>query len=337
MTFEPFSEYDSSTFRIWLSELKDEITSLSNEYVLGCSPAELENAFISKGQVEPLELHVDQKWMENPVAIKFDVSHDHRRMFLPGHRPEVPGTGLIVVLPFKGDSRLWKIQPRTYGMTYPLIDLSEGDVRLRFTFADDSANPDQINARIESDLKALQEGVRVINQDVDVHNNQVIEEVQAQIERKRARALTAVNAVAALGIPMKRRDAPLTYVAPIQRLPTPVRPPIVPTQPYSPDPTLEEAEYQHILKVLRSMSLVMERSRKSFRDLPEEWIRDHFLIQLNGHYEGCATGETFNGEGDSDILIRVGDRNIFIGECKFWDGSRKFDATISQLFDRYLT
>ena len=37
----------------------------------------------------------------------------------------------------------------------------------------------------------------------------------------------------------------------------------------------------------------------------EEEIRNFFLIQLNGHYQGNATGETFNGVGKTDIRTFV--------------------------------
>lgn len=63
----------------------------------------------------------------------------------------------------------------------------------------------------------------------------------------------------------------------------------------------------------------------------EEDIRQHFLVQLNGQYEGQATGETFNYEGKTDILIRSEGRNIFIAECKFWRGPKAFTETIDQI------
>jgi hypothetical protein len=65
--------------------------------------------------------------------------------------------------------------------------------------------------------------------------------------------------------------------------------------------------------------------------MDEEDLRTHILVQLNGHYEGQATGETFNYEGKTDILIRAEGRNIFIGECKVWKGAEIFKATIDQL------
>ena len=60
-------------------------------------------------------------------------------------------------------------------------------------------------------------------------------------------------------------------------------------------------------------------------------MRQHFLVQLNGQYEGQATGETFNFEGKTDILIRVDGKNIFIAECKFWTGPSSLTKTIDQL------
>ncbi len=68
-----------------------------------------------------------------------------------------------------------------------------------------------------------------------------------------------------------------------------------------------------------------------FASLAEEAIRNHFFLQLNGHYEGGATGETFNASGKTDILIRVNDRNIFIAKCKFWRGKEDFNESVDQL------
>ena len=82
---------------------------------------------------------------------------------------------------------------------------------------------------------------------------------------------------------------------------------------------------------MRSMSLVIERNPHAFSGANEEIIRTHFLLQLNGHYEGGATGETFNAAGKTDILIRVKGRNIFIAECKFWKGAKDFNKAIDQL------
>lgn len=79
------------------------------------------------------------------------------------------------------------------------------------------------------------------------------------------------------------------------------------------------------------MVAVMERSPKAFKGMKEEDLRQHFLVQLNGQYEGQATGETFNFEGKTDILIRTAGKNVFIAECKFWDGPESIRRAIDQL------
>ena len=120
------------------------------------------------------------------------------------------------------------------------------------------------------------------------------------------------------------------YIAPaIRRKLTPVKPKTV--TPFKPEPTLDEAEYQHILTVMDNMTKVMERSPHTFQTMAEEDIRQHFLVQLNGQYEGQAMGETFNVQGKTDILIRHEGRNIFIAECKFWRGEKVFSETVDQL------
>jgi hypothetical protein len=157
--------------------------------------------------------------------------------------------------------------------------------------------------------------------------------IKSALERKRTKALSTINAVANLEIPIKRRDAPLTFTVPTTRRKSPMKRPRVSTEKYKPEPVLDEAEYDYILDVIRSMSLVIERNPASFSSLDEEAIRNHFLLQLNGHYEGRATGETFNASGKTDILIRVENRNIFIAECKFWRGPKAFSDAVDQILN----
>lgn len=76
------------------------------------------------------------------------------------------------------------------------------------------------------------------------------------------------------------------------------------------------------------------RRQKLLKDrglMASEDLRNHFLVQLNGQYEGQATGETFNFEGKTDILIRWEGRNVFLAECKFWDGPESLRKAIDQI------
>jgi hypothetical protein len=162
-------------------------------------------------------------------------------------------------------------------------------------------------------------------------NEALVRQARQAVDQRRSKLLQNRNLVAGLGIPLKPRLDVATYVAPeVKRRVAPKLPPAT-SGAFTPEPVLDEAQYQHILNVLEHMVKVMERSPKAFQSLDEESLRTHFLVQLNGHYEGQATGETFNYQGKTDLLIRSGDRNIFIAECKFWGGASRLMETVDQL------
>src|SRR6266542_2875840 len=156
------------------------------------------------------------------------------------------------------------------------------------------------------------------------------------LQRRRDSFIKVTKSLTDLGIRIRRRDdAPETYKALVERRKLPIRRPGSSQQNPRQAP-LPMEEYEHIIYVMTSMALVMERSPHAFEAMGEEHIRVHFLVQLNGQYEGQATGETFNLEGKTDILIRIKNQNIFVAECKFWKGKEQFLEAIEQLF-AYLT
>ncbi len=334
----PFSEGDTfATFRNKLDSVTTEINSLENEYVLKASQTELEEYFIEKVLIEPLVLHSDKRYIKNQSGAQIDVSYDFRRAVFPGERAVVTGTRIDIAIPYEGDPMLWKIQASTFSTGgYPDIEIRNNEVLFSISFPDDSAESEQIRSNIERSIKSLEDAVGYLKNDVASHNNSTPNTIRQVLARKRTLAQSTTGAIAALGIPVKRVDAEPTFTIPTIRKTRPVRRPVVATGEYKPEPILDEKEYQFILKVLRSMSLVIERNPFSFASLDEESIRDHFLLQLNGHYEGGATGETFNASGKTDILIREENKNVFIAECKFWHGKSAFSEAVDQLLG-YLT
>ena len=339
MSFTPFRDGDTfSTFRGHIERLTQEIRGLENSYVLRTSPTELEQYFLDKALIEPLTLHTDDYHIEDQRSIQVDARRDPNRMFFPGDTPyHIPGTQLTIAIPFEGDQLLWKIRASTWSLSgYPEINLRGNDVLLTHQFADDAANPTKLKEEIDRQVASLKNAVENLRRDVEQHNASAPATIKAELERKRQQAQAASGAVSAIGIPIKRKDQPATYVAPVSRRKLPIHRPVPSKESFKPEPELKDEEYQHILSVIRSLSLVIERNPASFATLDEESIRDHILLQLNGHYEGAATGETFNSNGKTDILIRVEDRNIFIAECKFWHGPKAFSEAIDQLLG-YLT
>jgi hypothetical protein len=54
-------------------------------------------------------------------------------------------------------------------------------------------------------------------------------------------------------------------------------------------------------------------------------------VRRAGSPNGCRAALAFNISGKTDILLREGDRNVFIAECKFWKGPKAFGEAIDQL------
>jgi hypothetical protein len=80
----------------------------------------------------------------------------------------------------------------------------------------------------------------------------------------------------------------------------------------------------------------MERHPSTYKDKDEEGLRDILLLSLQSSEQLSTTGESFNKKGKTDILIRHGNSNVFVAECKIWDGKEYFLEGITQLLG-YLT
>jgi hypothetical protein len=240
------------------------------------------------------------------------------------------GTEVSFFIPFEGDANLFLCQASTRTYNPPAGDVTNGELVLRFTRLDHDAAA--VTAEFDREVEKIKNCLAWIAVDVKPFNESLEDDIRAAIERRREKLLGDRQLASSLGYTLRvREDAPRTYAVPTKRR----KPPIVRSQPkaerFEPEPELLMEEYEHILGVLSSMVSVIERSPAAFKTMKEEDLRQHFLVQLNGHYEGQATGETFNFEGKTDILIRADDRNIFIAECKFWRGPKTLKDAVDQL------
>ncbi|WP_257136648.1 hypothetical protein [Streptomyces sp. f150] len=105
-----------------------------------------------------------------------------------------------------------------------------------------------------------------------------------------------------------------------------------------PDHEMADAQlYAEALSLLRHARNQVERLPSTTRGKSEPEIRDLLLVVLGAAFAGRCTAESLNGQGKTDLLLRIGDRNALVGECKIWGGSTKFrEKDIPQLFG-YLT
>ena len=311
-------------------KMADEIGSLSEERVLNTSPEKLCNYFVEKYRVEPLvmdESGIQVDYGDTQIDVSQRVEYAVFGRSGPTH---VTGTRITFFVPFSGDSGLFKCRPSTFS----LISL-RGVVRgneLVIVYDRTTQEAPNIKGEFDRELQSVQQHLSWIADQAEQFNSTVRHKVSQQIGARREKLLQDRGIIEGLGFPLKRRShVPATYAAPeVKRRIVPQLPPVS-TKPYRPEPTLAIDEYDHILSVISNMVMVMERSPSAFRTMGEEDLRQHFLMQLNGQYEGQATGETFNYEGKTDILIRTEGKNIFIAECKFWTGPAGLSEALDQL------
>ena len=307
-----------------------EINGIDGNRLLNTSVDDLCDYFEEKYRFDVPVLHEDRivvDQMETPV----DVSQDPTRHILDRSQPfYISGTTVEITIPFTGEMEAFGIQPTNFMSTLPRGNVWRDSVVLNITGID--MEPENVRSHIDRTISEITQHLGWLQNDAASFNERIHQLARGRIEARREKLLADQNLVSSLGFRLKERpDTPKTFVTPdVRRKITPTMPPAS-SVPYQPEPTLSIDEYEHILSVMSNMVLVMERSPSDFASMNEDTLRSHFLVQLNGHYEGQATGETFNYEGKTDILIRVKGKNIFIAECKYWRGQKKFSKAIDQL------
>ena len=326
-----FSKHElSDVFRAQRQRLAQEIDAIPGNGLLNASVEDLCDQFEQRFRIEPVAIR-EQDITVGQRETEVDVRYEPDRFILDKSQPAlVPGSAVGFHVPYDGDPDLFDCCPNARTNSPPRASVSEHHVT--FTFTRPEHNPEALKREFHHELSELKRWVTSIAGDLAPFNSAIRGEAKARIEARKAKLLRDQGLVASLGFPLQRHDdVPKTYSVPVERRKLRVAPPTAKNKPYVPEPALAGEDFEHILETIRSMALVMERSPGAFREMKEEDLRMQILVPLNSHYKGCATGETFNMSGKTDILIRAENKNVFVAECKFWRGPKGFLGAIDQL------
>ena len=318
------------------TKIREDIYSFDEDYLLNVSEEDLVKALGGKYILDSPVLKIDEKYLLNPKETDINVSQDYDRIILNRDRPfYIKGTQITLVIPFKGDEELFYYQPSTSSTVIPEGVIYNNELHLNYKVT--KHNSGALKRKIDQDIQRVQSYLKWVENDVNNFNNSLEDYIRNLIKTRKEKLLKDRDLVSALDIPIKRReDTSGTFAIPITLKRIKIELPKVKTEKFKPEPALPAEIYDEILDIINNMALVIERSPKAFSKMNEENLRDHFLIQLNGRYNGQAMGEVFNYQGKTDILIRYENTNVFIAECKFWKGEKKLLETIDQLL-RYTT
>jgi len=313
----------------WLASLhrdcKAQIVATSEETLLGADADAWAEQLVAAFSVEPVAIHHDGVELEDLGECQVDVRHDPGRDVVDASRPVlIPGRKAVVHIPFVGDEKLLRCRPSQFSTIPPRAAIDSGEVKLFFEWPPNRRPA--IKTATDALIADIERHVGWQRPDLERFNRQLPDFVRQIIATRRERVLSDREHLDALGIPLRRRDdAPTTYAAPgIRRRPAPVAPNRRCAVSAPMEPTLVGEFWAHIVGLISAMARGMERSPGNYASWNEEQLRDALLVLLNTHYEGQATGETFNASGKTDIIVRVEDRNVFVGECKWWSGPAAF-------------
>ena len=317
--------------------LKEEVEQWDRNRILASSESDLVTYLVEKYTLDPPRLLRDQIHIDSEGETKIDVSRRYEYDVWDRDGPHlIPGSYVTVAIPFEGDGNLFGYKASSFNLNPPRGRISGSKVLI--SFQDVKLDAQHLQGEINSTVMRIEEQLKWIENDSNEWNTRITSVAEDCIRSRKNRLLEQAEMVSALGIPIKRRpDSAVTNLAvPVVRKKRPVELPPSPKEAFRPEPALPDTEYDFILEVLDNMSKTIERSPNTFVHMKEEQIRDLILVNLNGHYEGDATGETFNAQGKTDILIRADGRNVFIAECKFWAGPTSIHKAIDQILG-YLT
>lgn len=317
------------------SDVVHSIESERDDYILNVNEDDYVAHKLSEATVENLEIHVDDIYASSSEQMipaerfprEFHVysGKSYKKDVIKFH---VPISGNIQLLHCIPSSRMmWSME----------IEVNRNE--FCFEIINFRDNADEIVHRKDENIRNILLQYKNVRTEVERANSSLEQHIRNAFNSRKQRIQKSSGVLASLGVPVKKSSAPpetFSVPAPQKRKKPILNKPSVKEAGFMPEPSLDQDTYVDILKLIHDVGKEFERLPSLYARKEEEHLRDHFLMILEPHFEGSATGETFNKTGKTDILLRHEGSNVFIGECKFWKGEKSFLATISQLLG-YLT
>lgn len=329
-----FMEKDNSAYRnLLISNIKKEIENNPKDYILNVDEVQYLHYLEEKYKLFPLEIDKSSEHINEPYIEKEERENRHW-----GERYIAEVYNIKVSYPYTGTKDLFYIKPSSWTMTHYRICLSEPSM-VSFTVKLTQKDAELFKREKESAYSSAFANVININNFVTSWNSGLKDLIQNEFNRIKTKYKDENSFFAAINVKTNQEASKVFNVPTIKKIETP-KPKLNGEKSYTLEPTMSDVMYKDVLDVIYALGRSMERKPSLHSGKDEEALRDQFLFALEVKYEGVtATGETFNKNGKTDILLKheKDGSNLFIAECKIWHGQKQFLEAISQLFDRYLT
>ncbi|OAS85109.1 hypothetical protein [Metabacillus litoralis] len=326
----------SSYLTIRKNNIADEIRREEENYLLNVGEQQYTMHLKSKHEVDYLELHTEKAYAEPKEENIRAEDFPNRFLVNVYDGKSYPKQVYYFYIPYSGSSELLIYRPSTFTLSPPRAYLQSNYIVLRYVQFNETV--DDINKEYESFIRKTNDMIGYVNKDLNIYNNSLEQFILTIFRNRKEELLKRRDQYSSLAVPIKKKeDVSLTFSIPSPEIKKKIEiKPVIASKDFKPDPTLNEGVYMDILKIINDMGKEFERKPSVYGSKGEEDLRDHFLMLLEPHFDGSATGETFNKSGKTDILLRYQGDNVFVGECKFWTGKKGFLKTINQLLG-YLT
>ena len=237
-------------------------------------------------------------------------------------------------IPFSGDGGLLQLRPSS-GIAWTInVTISGGEIL--FDIVNWRDDPEEIRQEAQSTIDHIRRLAESVQAQTEQWNTRLRSELEQIVGQRKAEMQKQNALIEQLGVPIKRSEnVPDTFAVPVRKKKPIIRKPQPSREVPNPEPVLDTSIYDAILAICEDMGREMERHPAVYYGKDEETLRDHFIMQLSPHFQSVS-GETFNKQGKTDILIRHEGGNVFVAECKYWTGSKAFGEAIDQLLS-YLT
>lgn len=307
------------------------VDAVSAEVLLDHTDEEVVAELLQDREVPVLDIAWEQAWTPGPQETWLDAQHDWQYGGAGEGRPIfIAADEVTLHVPFTGDPMLLRLRPSRWSSVFPRAEIGSGELLHQVTGPHLSS--EQVTVSFNSFRTSITQYVDATNADVRQHNARLEAELRRFVAARRSRLLDQRQLASGLPFQLRPAGSAAPYPVPVRRsklLLSQSRP----ATPFQPEPFLGDAIYEDVLARIVAFGSMVERLPRSVGAMDEEGLRDHLLLVLNGNYEGQVAGEVFNREGRTDVLLRSGDRNVFIAECKVWNGPAKFGPAVNQLLN----
>ncbi len=330
--------FNQENFDSYADKLKEniklEINTCEKEYIMKIDTDKYSGYLVSNNYIEPITIFFENKELLEPTETKTLG----RNLF--GNSTIVSATQYTLILPFEGDPNYFFLIPNPRYASRDIEGvINENELCITFIISDYSHTTleRELKRKLNELIEYVDYHITNLNKNIDQFNRTLDRFIKHWILKRKEKLREVMSVTSALNISIRPRNRPMTpFKIPIKKRKIDLKRPKMPKTDSKPFWVLDHEIYENILGTCFSISTVMERTPETYKNMPEESIRDLFLAHLNGHFEGGVSSETFNKKGKTDILIQVENDIVFIAECKFWKGKKILLNTIDQLFG-YIT